>query len=402
MTDVNKDGASTALERISVLRSRLAIRADTLPADLALAGLLDDLLGAATAAMAMVADQSTAVAYPLTRIAFEAAQRAIVLATDEHYLSVGTRAWLYYHRKDAGIMRRTDPEAAARWYDQAVTQLRDMWTPYNGAADETLRAENALLEEHERKRRTDNFMGQDLAEVIDGRYPLFLGQTDVPLAEMKKLNRGIYAGLSRESHARMRVEAAAFVVSGDGTVQVVPRSIDETGRRQTLLGCLEASLNEAAGALSYFFERRQRLRAERMQRIAKAVPVAPLRPGFKPDLGLQLARIGGGRTTFHFLAVPIFKLGILPDGSVRWCANVDFGDEEYMATFDVPASLRDGLAECIGLSPDTLRPSDRLALHALQGPPHIGVECVLGDLEQPADEAFVPLTIKRVKPANVT
>lgn len=400
MTNVNEDGASTALARVIALRSRLVIRADSLPADLALAGLLDDLLGAATTAIALLANQSTAVAYPLTRIAFEAAQRAIVLATDGDYLRVGTRAWLYYHRKDASVMRRTDPAAAARWYEKALAQLQEMWAPYNEQADEILRAENALLEDSERKHRIDNFMGQDLAEVIDGRYPLFLGS--MPMTEMKKLNRGIYASLSRESHARMRVEAAAFTISADGTVQVVPRNIDETGRRQTLLGCLEASLNEAAGALSYFFERRQRLRAERMQRIAQAVPLAPLRPGFKPDLGLHLARNGGGRTTFHFLAVPIFKLGVLPDGSARWSANVDFGDGEYMATFDVPAPLRDELAACIGVSAETFQPSDRLVMHALKEPPRVGVECILGEMEQPAEEAFVPLVIKRVKPPRMT
>jgi hypothetical protein len=278
-----------------------------------------------------------------------------------------------------------------------LEQLREMWTPYNEQADEILRAENALLEEYERRRRPDNFMGQDLAEVIEGRYPAFLGGNEVRLEELEKINRGIYAGLSRESHARMRVEAAAFVISTDGTVQVVPRNIDETAKRQTLLGCLEASLNEAAGSISYLLEARERLRAERLQHTAQGASAAPLRPGFKPDLGLQLARKGGERTTFHFLAVPIYKLGVLPEGSARWCTGIVLGDGEYLATFDVPAPLRDELARCIRVPPATLRPTGQVIMHELSGPPRVGLECMLGDLEQPGEEPFVPLIVKRLK-----
>jgi len=358
--------------------------------------LADDLLGAATTALAVLGIQSPTVAYPLTRIAFEAAQRVIVLATDGDYLRVGTRAWLYYHRKDASVMRRTDPEAAARWLDETLAQLREMWAPHNEQADDILRTAHTLLEHSERRHRTDNFIGQDLAEVIDGRYTLFLG--GAPPADMKKLNRGIYTSLSRESHARMRVEAAAFTISADGTVQIVPRNTDDASRRQTLLGCLEASLNEAGGALAYFLEGQDRLRAEKMQRVAQAVPVTPLRPGFSPDLGLHLARIGGGRTTFHFLAVPIPKLAVLADGSARWSASVDLGDQEYLATFDLPASLATELAGCTGAPAEMFRPTCQLVKHVLEGPPRVGVECVLGELEQPSEEAFIPLVIKRVTP----
>ena len=82
------------LSEIADLRKRLEIRADLLPADLALTGLLDDLIEVSTAAIEL-AEQSTRAVYPLVRTAFESAQRIVALATDDDYLRVGTRAWLY-------------------------------------------------------------------------------------------------------------------------------------------------------------------------------------------------------------------------------------------------------------------------------------------------------------------
>ena len=74
---------------------------------------------------------------------------------------------------------------------------------------------------------------------------------------MRDLNRGIYAALSRDSHARLRIEPAALTIQSNGRVRVIPRRVDETTRRHTLLRCLESSLTEAVGAVSYLLETRR-------------------------------------------------------------------------------------------------------------------------------------------------
>jgi hypothetical protein len=397
VAELDDQGASKSLERLKVRRQELTIRAESLPADLALLGLVDDLLGAAAAAIALAADESLTVVYPLTRIAFEAAQRIIVLATDDDYLTVGTRAWLYYHRRDAAILRKRDPAEAARWFEQVVAQLREMWAPHNPEAAGILLAENARLEEYEKKHRSDNFMGQDLADVVEARYPRILKQSGLPPSGLKSVNRGIYAVLCRESHARLRVEAAAIVISVDGTVQVVPRTIDEAARRETVLGCLESSLSEARGALFFLLERRKRLRTERLESAAREETEDTLPPGFKADLGLQLARSGGGGTNLHFLSVPVYNLGILPDGTARWCANVVFEEAEYATTFDVPMALIEDLAAAIKTPAVTLRPTSRLVMREVEGSPRVRLECTLGEVQRYSDQTFVPLVVKRLK-----
>jgi hypothetical protein len=78
------------LERLSALGQRLVIRANHLPADLALLGLLEDLRGAASAVLALSESAPSFTIYPLTRTVFEATQRIIALATDDDYLRAGT------------------------------------------------------------------------------------------------------------------------------------------------------------------------------------------------------------------------------------------------------------------------------------------------------------------------
>ncbi len=384
------------LSELATLRERFEIRADLLPADLALAGLLDDLLDASTAAMEFVG-RSTRAAYPLVRTAFEAAQRIVALATDDDYLRVGTRAWLYYQHKDASVRRKTEPDKADGWLEAVVSRMRDIWIPHNGEAEALLADESARLKENGRKkpRPPDNFMGQDLADVVQDRYQKIYGPAGIP-NDVKQLNRGIYAALSRDSHARLRMEPAALTIQPNGTVRVIPRRVDETARRRTLLHCLESSLTEAVAAISYLLDARRRTDAEKLQSMAARTIANDLPPGFSPDLGLHLAHGGGAGTAFHFLNVPIRKLGVLPNGTACWSANIVLADREYAATFDVPAVLRSDLARAIGVSPVTLAPNREIVKHNLAGPPIVGLECTLGEIQRNGKETFVPLVVKRV------
>lgn len=394
------EGYRTQLSKLKTLRGWFEIRADSLPADLALTGLLEDLLDASSAAIE-IAEQSTRAVFPLVRAAFEAAQRIVALATDDDYLRVGTRAWLYYQQKDASVLRKTEPEKADRWLEAVVSRMRDIWSPYNGQADEMLSDAGAHLRASGKKkpRRPDNFMGQDLAVVVQDRYPRIYGPAGIP-SDVKELNRGIYASLSRDSHARLRIELAALTVLPNGTVCVIPRRVDETARRRTLLRCLESSLTEAIGAVFYLLENRRRTDAEKTRSMAHHAIANDLHPGFAPDLGLHLARAGGAETAFHFQNVPIRRLGVLHDGTASWSANIVLADREYIATFDVPAVLRDDLAHAIGIEPATLAPNREIVKHNLDRPVTVGLECTLGAMQRNGKETFIPLVVRRVARAN--
>lgn len=295
------------------------------------------------------------------------------------------------------MRRKTEPEHAARWLETVVSQMRDMWVPHNGEADGLLADESAHLKENGKKkpRPPDNFMGKDLADVVQDRYQRVFGSAVVN-GDVKQLDRGIYAALSRDSHARLRIEAAALTILPDGTVRVIPLRIDETSRRRTLLHCLESSLAEAVGAVSYLLEARGRADAEKLRWLAGRASADDLRPGFNPDLGLHLARSGGAATAFNFFSVPIQKLGVLPNGTACWSASLVLGDREYIATFDVPPVLRNDLARAVGILPAVLQPSREIVKHNFEGLPRVGLECTLGELQRNAKETFVPLVVRRV------
>ena len=391
----------SGLSELVAFRERFEIRADLLPADLALAGLIDDLLNTSTAAIEF-AERSTRTVYPLVRTAFEAAQRIVALATDDDYLRVGTRAWLYYQHKDASVRRKTEGEKADRWLEAVVSQMRDIWIPHNGAAEELLKSEGAHLKENRKKkpRPPDNFMGKDLADIVQDRYSRMFGPDRIP-RNVKQLNRGIYASLSRDSHARLRLEPAALTIQPNGTVRVIPRCLDESTRRRTLLHCLESSLTEALSAASYLRDARKRADAEKRQSMASHAIAGGLPSGFSPDLGLHLEHSGGAETAFHFQNVPIRKLGILPNGIARWSDNIILGDREYIATFDVPAVLCIDLAHALGVSSTMLEPNREVVKHNLDVPPIIGMECTLGEMQRSGHETFIPLVVKRIERAAV-
>jgi hypothetical protein len=400
LMDTEKEGYQFKFDDLKTLRDQFEIRADLLPADLALVGLLDDLLDASTATIEFV-DRSTRVVYPLVRTAFEAAQRIVALATDEDYLRIGTRAWLYYQQKDASVRRKTEAEKADQWLEQVIKQMHDIWIVHNPAAEMLLTSEISHLKENGKKkpRPPDNFMGKDLADVVQSRCQRIYGTAGIP-DNFKQLNRGIYAALSRDSHARLRMEPAALIIQPNRTVRVIPRRVDETAKRRTLLHCLESSLAEAYASVSFLLEARRQMDGERLRSVAGSATANLLPPGFSPDLGLHLMHAGGVGTSFHFSNVPIRKIGVLPDGTVCWSANILLIDCEYIATFDVAPSLSHDFASVIGISPVMLAPSREIVKHTFNQLCFVSLECRLGSMQHNGKETFVPFIVKRVTAAE--
>lgn len=97
------DEAIAKLNHLSSVREQFLIRAELLPADLALVGLYNELREAAFLAVELCRLHAQSGAFPLARTVFEATQQIIVLATEEEYIGVGTRAWLYHLRKEKRV-----------------------------------------------------------------------------------------------------------------------------------------------------------------------------------------------------------------------------------------------------------------------------------------------------------
>lgn len=389
------------LERLSALADRLVIRADHLPADLALLGLLEDLRGAASAVLALSEDAPSFAIYPLARTAFEATQRIIALATDDEYLRTGARAWLYYHRKDARILRMDEgSDTSEAWLASAVGRMLEVWRAYHPEAETILSQEKERLQTNEGKRGPDNFMCQDLARLVQERYPRVLPGMEISPAEIERTNRSLYAYLSREAHARLRVDPVGYRISQDGSLTIIQRRANETERRDTALRSLDSSLAEAIGALFYFLGRRDRDRAEEIRLGAMEVTEEPLPSGFDRDLGLHLARARVGNALIEFSAVPVYNLAVLPNGTAVWSAGLRLGGTVFLATFDVPVARVPHLARALAIPAAALRRTGVFHKPALPSPTRIAIQCRLGTLQQTDKQRFIPLVVESASNAN--
>jgi len=110
------------LASLRQLRSMHGFRAEMLVPDLAFIGLVDDTIEATEEALQLVVGPRPHRAYAMVRVAFEAAQRLLVLATAHDYVHLGTRAWLYYVGKDQSLRTRTDSKNLIEDYRDQIIQ----------------------------------------------------------------------------------------------------------------------------------------------------------------------------------------------------------------------------------------------------------------------------------------
>jgi hypothetical protein len=158
---------------IKRLRAQHGFRARTLVPDLALLGLSDDLVDSSEAALEVLAGSHPYRAYMMARVAFEAAQRLLVLATAGDFIRLATRAWLFYQEKDGNLEGRAGSEPST----SAKDQILSLWEKYYADA-------RALVEEEchflERTQRPDNFLRRNLAAEVETAY--------VTLAESQRIS----------------------------------------------------------------------------------------------------------------------------------------------------------------------------------------------------------------------
>jgi len=397
--DSHFDEALAKLNHLDSVRERFLMRAELLPADLAFVGLYNELREAAFLAVELCRLHAQSAAFPLARRVFEATQQIIVLGTEEDYLGVGTRAWLYHLRKARRVAHFARGAVAAQdWFEQAVSEIQRIWITYNSDAEKILRHENAQLDAFQKNRGgADNFMGRNIGKIVEERYPKLAGALGTRAAELGELNSGIYMALSRESHAHLYGDPASLRVAPDGTVSIVSQKVDEISKNKLVLGCLSSSLSEAVAGLNYLIDNRRRRRSADLASEAARLAGKPLAPGFKPDLGLHLMSSGGASTTFQFSNVPVRKVGILPDGTVSWSSEITLEEQAvYIATFDVPQLLVPELQLALEVESGVLTPGPRLKKHSLIRPRTVRVDCTLGTIQDSSGGSFVPLFVTRI------
>jgi len=102
-------------------------------------------------------------------------------------------------------------------------------------------------------------------------------------------------------------------------------------------------------------------------------------------------------TTLHSQNVPGEKFGVLPDGVVRWCANLTLADDRVVnATFDIPRSMASGVAHLLDIKPGRLAPAKQVKRCVLKRRAFLSLVCTLGEIEHSARDSFVPLNVVRV------
>lgn len=231
----------------------------TLVADMALVGFAIDVVESAEAAVYLSRTNLPRRAFPNIRAAFESAQQVVLLATDNDYEFAGARAWVHYLQCDAAWLAEACPESsgvtnrddADAWYEHRTDEIANVWNsicPGQGRLIEdavrALAPKNGQLPGH--------WLGVGVVRELQKRYELLAPVLGGQLAaESARLNRGIYAALSRETHARRRLDPSAIQHLVDGTINVHARGRNDEANRKSILGCLETSIMETLAGLSY-------------------------------------------------------------------------------------------------------------------------------------------------------
>jgi len=240
------DDALTALQQVI---DDFRFAASSLVADIALIGLGIDVLEAGQAVRTLAGSQLPHRAYPCGRQAFEAAQQAIVLATHEHYVEPGARAWVYFERKDSKWRASMAKITPHQWLERRVEEMAAIWDSISPGCGTTLRH---ALQTRKQTVRPDNWLG----EVMTARQHAGLAKIATALGntltgDSAATNAQLYAALCRETHARPRLEVAAVHHSADGSLRIdsVPRDLAKASACVLLSASLSAQ--EAMLALAW-------------------------------------------------------------------------------------------------------------------------------------------------------
>jgi len=217
---------------------------------MALLGFLDEVEESAHVASVILDSSLPHRAAPHVRNAFEAAQHALILATEEDYPLAGARVWVYYYRRDSEIIERDGKhERASDWYERKLAEMTTLWNQFCAGQGRLIEEARELVDKQ--PRRPDNWCGFAPAKELAARYEIIakaLGGS--PPAGVSEATNGAFAALSRGTHPRIP-NPAAVVRRGDGTIELLPEQRDDDGARQSVSAGLSSAVMEAMLAAVY-------------------------------------------------------------------------------------------------------------------------------------------------------
>lgn len=388
-----------SIDGLRRLRQHHGVRAATLLPDLALIGLVDDTIDAAETALDLLEGPRPYRAYAMVRVAFEAAQRLLVLATSDEYLHLGTRAWLYYQGKDEALRQREREEV-----DSLEVQVVRTWAARFQDAEEVVAQEREILM---KLKGPDNFLGRNLAEPVDHAYATltkFYG-SEMP-SDLAEMNRRVYRVLCRDTHACVRFEPSTIRIDSEGFVEVLERARERPEIEKGVRSGLMSPLKEATSALEYRLAQRETEHVAQLKvRIAQSGrPKLP--SSFAPDLGIYLVDHGLGVKALTFVAVPVHILAKLPDETLRLSIGLRAGEDTKFATFDFRGRVRDQLAEHLRVTFPQIVDGDFRGLSSgrieLPSPVPVTLTALLGNFEETEAQAYIPLVVVEVAREEMT
>lgn len=388
---MTESSVERCLSRLRSLRLRHGLRAETLLPDLAFIGLVDDTIDAAEAALQLLQTDRPYRAYSMLRVAFEAAQRLLVLGSADDYIHVGTRAWLYYQAKDAALSVIENRTTSA-----AEEQFVSAWQSRFPGAVSTVLQERAHLARRKRG-SPDNFLGENLAMAASRAYERIAAHrgTWVP-PDTVEINNAVYQSLCRDTHACMRIEPTSIRIDAEGYVEIVSRRRESAEVESAVRTGLEACLAEAIAAVEFRLDRRQLALAASVKE-QLSVAARTTRTDYLPDFGAFILGLDAGHSTMVFPGTPVKVLRGLADGALSCSVTTASNGVEYIATFDFRGDTRGKILELVrekypGLAP-ALEEITKGTLIDMHEPLSCTLTAMLGPMQTSQDESFVPLVV---------
>lgn len=388
------DHLKNLLDTLQKLRLQYGFRAETLLPDIAFVGLIDDCIDAGQTALELLESPRPYRAYSMVRVALEASQRLLPLATSSDYIRLGTRAWLYYNQKD-GIIRGIGKNSIG----SPAGQILDTWASYYPQAHQIALEELAILN---KQKRPDNFLGRNLAEVATESYLILAKErgSSVP-ANSEEIDREFYTILSRDSHACLRLEPSELRVDSDGFIEVKERQRDPKEVAQNVTEGLGAIFTETIAAIKYRISKRRQANTT-LVRTSLGQFHSELPNGYLDDLGTYLAQQGFGGQSI-FTSVPISRIAESEDGTLTTSLAMGYGTEAKIATFDFKGHARQAMLTIISQEyPDIIISNGQNAPHYIDLPKPISViiKAELGREQKSEKESFVPFIVNEVTRTN--
>jgi hypothetical protein len=227
---------------------------------MALLAFIQDVKENADAVQVLAASSARHRAFPSARSAFEAAQHALLLASDAEYDSAGARAWVYHRRKDQELHRQangTIPREAdsdltpEEFFSRAKEEMSRIWNDFSPSKGDLIEAADQALAKQARK--PDNWTGVNVASELEQRLRrIGVVSTGQPQQEdPARLLRAVYSLLSRESHPRStRLEPKNVRGEKDGPVTFEFDDFDLDSEAELAMTITAGAVNLAVTAVA--------------------------------------------------------------------------------------------------------------------------------------------------------